>query len=95
MRVHNGYEPRTLEVMQGVPVRLHFQRDEDTECSERVVFSDIGIDRRLPAFRETTIEFTPRQAGTFLFTCHLGMYRGTLIVLPSKSRTNSGDGAVP
>lgn len=94
VRIHCGYEPRTLEVLQGVPLRLYFKRDEDAPCSERVIFSEIGIDRRLPAFKETTIEFIPRKAGTFLFTCHMGMYRGRLIVRPAKSQVGSPRGGI-
>lgn len=94
VRIHGGYEPKTLEVLQDVPVRIIFHRNEDTDCSERVIFSDIGIDRRLPAFKETTIEFTPSQAGRLLFTCHMGMYRGSLIVRPAKSQSGSSKGVI-
>lgn len=78
--VKKGYRPHRIVVEKGMPVRLHFIRDEDDPCSERVIFADVGVDRRLPAFRDTTIEFTPLTSGTFLFTCQMGMYRGKLLV---------------
>ena len=59
---------------------VSFIRLKDEPCSERVIFSGVEVDRRLPAFHETTVEFTPEALGTYLFTCQWGMYRGKLIV---------------
>lgn len=84
--INGKYRPNTLEVRQGIPVRIRFLRQENNPCSERVVFSAFGIDRRLPAFRETLLEFVPSAAGTFLFTCQLGMYRGKLVVTPQRAK---------
>ncbi len=84
IRVKGRYHPEVVEVEQGVPTRLHFIRDEDTECSERVIFAGVGVDRRLLPFQETTIEFVPREPGAFLFTCQRGVYRGTLVVKPPR-----------
>lgn len=87
--VRGRYRPEIVEVEEGVPLRLHFIRDEDDPCSERVVFSGVGVDRRLPPFQETTIEFVPREEGAFLFTCQRGMYRGTLVVKASRGARRS------
>lgn len=78
--VQGRYRPNSIQVEQGMPVRLRFLRAENDACSERVVFSGLGIDRRLPAFKETTVEFLPRDPGTYLFTCERGIYRGRLVV---------------
>ena len=80
--VKGGYSPDTIVVKQGVPVRLDFQREESSSCSEQVVFGDFGIARDLPAFKTTPVEFTPDKAGTFAFTCGMRMLRGTLVVTP-------------
>ena len=82
--IDGRYDPDTIEVVQGEPVRLLFYRKEDDPCSERVIFEGIGVDRKLPAHRETTIEFVPRKSGAFIFTCHMGLYRGRLIVHPAR-----------
>lgn len=88
--ISGRYRPDTIWVALGVPVRLHFLRREDNPCSERVVFSAFGVDRRLPAFQETTVEFVPAAPGTFLFTCQWGMYRGKLVVMaPRKGERRS------
>jgi plastocyanin domain-containing protein len=78
--VQGGYSPDVIVVQKGRPVRLNFFRDETASCSEQVVFGDFGIARDLPAFQTTPIEFTPRQAGEFTFTCGMNMMRGKLIV---------------
>ena len=81
--VKGGYSPHVIAVKQGRPVRLDFYRDETASCSEQVVFGDFGIARDLPAFKTTSIEFTPDKAGEFTFTCGMNMMRGKLIVEPS------------
>ncbi len=81
--VKGGYSPDTVTVRQGVPVRLLFDRQETSSCSEQVVFGDFGIVRELPAFETTPVEFTPDTAGEFVFTCGMSMLRGKIIVRPS------------
>jgi len=81
--VKGGYSPDVIVVKQGVPVKLDFYRDETASCSEQVVFGDFGIARDLPAFKTTSIEFTPDKAGEFSFVCGMNMLRGKLIVEPA------------
>ena len=78
--VHGGYEPSSVRVRKGEPVRLVFDRQEASGCSEEVVIPDFGIRRFLPPFEKTAVEVTPATAGTFEFTCGMGMLRGKLIV---------------
>jgi plastocyanin domain-containing protein len=78
--VKGGYSPDVIVVKAGKPVRLDFYRDETASCSEQVVFGDFGVARDLPAFKTTTIELTPTEAGEFTFTCGMNMMRGKLVV---------------
>jgi P-type Cu+ transporter len=78
--VRGRYQPDTLTVRAGVPTRLLFNRQEDTPCSERVIFSDFKQEQRLAAFAVTPIQFIPSRTGEFLFTCAMGMYQGRLLV---------------
>lgn len=78
--VKGGYSPDTIVVQSGKPVRLQFYRDETTDCSERLVFEDFGIDVMLPPFQTTTVEFTPPAAGEFPFRCGMNMLKGLLVV---------------
>jgi len=78
--VRGGYSPDTVVVERGRPVRLLFDRRETADCSERVVFPDLKLSRRLKALAVTPLEFTPEKTGRFGFACGMNMYRGTLVV---------------
>jgi plastocyanin domain-containing protein len=80
VRVAGGYDPAHVRVRKGLPVRLVFDRQETSGCSEEVVLPDFGIRKFLPAHRKTAVEFTPEQAGRYEFTCGMSMLRGRLTV---------------
>ena len=80
IRVADGYDPATIEVAAGRPVRLVFRREEVAGCSETVLIPEWKITRRLPAHEDTAVEFTPRTPGTYEFTCGMHMLRGTIRV---------------
>ena len=82
VEVKGGYAPAVIRVRAGAPVRLDFHRDETNPCTEEVVIPDFGIRTYLPAHRTTPVSFTPA-AGTYEFTCGMGMVRGTIIAEPS------------
>jgi plastocyanin domain-containing protein len=82
VEVRGGYSPAEIRVRAGAPVRLDFHRDETNPCTEEVVIPDFGIRTFLPAHRTTPVSFTPA-AGTYEFTCGMGMVRGTIIAEPS------------
>lgn len=77
--VRGGYDPAVVRVRRGAPVRLLFDRQETSGCSEEVVFPDFGIRRFLPAHEQTVIELTPPRAGKYEFMCGMSMLRGTLV----------------
>jgi len=78
--VKGGYDPDVIVVKKGIPVRLDFYRDETADCSDTIVFGDFNIRKPLPAFKTTSVEFTPEKEGEYVFTCGMGMLRGKLIV---------------
>lgn len=78
--VQGGYSPAEVRVRKGAPVRLVFDRQETSSCSEEVVLPDFGIRKFLPAFQKTVVELTPERAGNFEFTCGMSMLHGRLIV---------------
>ena len=80
VQVEGGYEPSTIRVERGKPVRISFDRTESSNCSEEVVFPDFEVRRYLPSHEKTTVEITPEKTGEFEFTCGMGMLRGRLIV---------------
>jgi Cu(I)/Ag(I) efflux system membrane fusion protein len=78
--VKGRYKPDVIRVKKGERVHLKFFRDEDSDCTNEVVFDDFNIRRRLPARKLTTIELTPTRTGEFKFTCGMAMVHGTFIV---------------
>ncbi|MDF7664228.1 cupredoxin domain-containing protein [Bifidobacterium sp. ESL0763] len=86
--VKGGYTPQVVDVEAGTPVRLRFDRQEDGECSSHVVFSDLGIDRTLPAFETTDVEFTPSKPGDLPYACGMNMLHGMVHVLPKGAKGN-------
>ncbi|MCH4209482.1 MAG: heavy metal translocating P-type ATPase [Bifidobacterium sp.] len=91
--VKGGYSPSTVAVRAGTPVRLMFDRRESGECSSHVIFSDFGIDRTLPAFETTPVEFTPEHPGEYEFACGMNMLHGKLIVRDANERTEEVRGS--
>lgn len=78
--VKGGYDPDVIVVKRNKPVRLHFNRQESSMCSEMVVFDKINQSATLPEGETVTVEFTPEYAGEIPFQCQMGMLRGTVIV---------------
>ncbi len=78
--VKGGYSPDVIRVKEGVPLRLVFDRQEASDCSDRVVFPDFQASKSLAPFATTTLEFTPNKSGSFGFACGMNMLHGTLIV---------------
>lgn len=77
--VHGGYTPSTIRVKAGAPVRLLFDRQETSSCSEEVVFADFGVRTYLPAHETTAVTVTPAKPGVYEFTCGMSMLRGKLV----------------
>lgn len=78
--VKGGYTPDLIVVKRGKPVRLLFNRQESSICSEMVVFDKLGQSAKLPEGETVAIEFTPEEAGEIPFQCQMGMLRGKVVV---------------
>ncbi|MEO8201575.1 MAG: cupredoxin domain-containing protein [Gemmatimonadota bacterium] len=78
--VHGGYDPATVEARAGVPLRLVFDRQETSSCSEEIVVPAFGIRQFLPAFQKTAIDLPGASPGTYDFTCGMSMLHGTIKV---------------
>jgi len=92
--VKDGYQPSVIPVEAGRPVRLVFYRDETADCSAKVVFETLEIERELPPFQRTAIEFTPQDPGDYLFRCGMSVIRGRVVaeVGRANARSNLGKG---
>ena len=77
--VRGGYSPATVRVRAGSRVRLVFDRQETSSCSEEVVFPAFGIRAFLPAHQKTPVEILPTAPGSYDFTCGMSMLRGRVV----------------
>lgn len=77
--VKGGYDPGEIRVRAGVPVRLRFDRQDSSSCSEEIVLPDFGIRKFLPSFQETLVDIPAPQPGTYQFTCGMSMLHGTMV----------------
>ena len=75
-----GYQPASIVVKAGRPLRLNFTRRESTPCGEEVVLPEFGRRAHLPENRTVAVEVTPTKPGEYEFTCGMNMYKGKLIV---------------
>lgn len=78
---NTGYEPDRIQLEAGVPAKVVFVQEADSHCASQIQIPDFGVPvTDLPEGRETVVEFSPEQAGTFTFTCGMSMMRGTILV---------------
>lgn len=59
--VQGGYSPNLIQARRDVPLRIHFDRREGSDCTSRVIFPDFNVSKSLPAFATTTLELVPKQ----------------------------------
>ncbi|MCF6324808.1 MAG: cupredoxin domain-containing protein [Gammaproteobacteria bacterium] len=79
--VENGiYSPAQIEVPQGVPVRLSFERRDPSPCAEKVLFDELGVALDLPLGKKIALVVGPLAPGEYRFSCQMQMYRGSLVV---------------
>jgi hypothetical protein len=75
-----GYEPSSIPVKKGQPVKLAFYRADVDNCGGEVVFVKQDIKKKLPVGETILVEFTPQDAGEIGFACGMDMMRGKLVV---------------
>jgi Cu+-exporting ATPase len=94
--VKGGYSPNLIEVKAGTPVLLRFKREENSDCTAKVVFPDFRVSKSLAAFSTTTVELPPPEPGEYGFACGMNMLHGTLVVERdgSHTRADADDNAV-
>ena len=78
--VQGGYSPAQVRVKRGAPVRLVFDRQETSPCSEEIVIPAFGVRQFLAPFHRTSVDINPDKAGKFEMTCGMSMLHGTLLV---------------
>jgi sulfite exporter TauE/SafE/copper chaperone CopZ len=74
-----SYEP--ISVKKGIPVKWTIQADANNlnGCNNAIVVPKYGIEKKLSA-GQNVIEFTPKESGTFGYSCWMGMIRSDITV---------------
>ena len=76
-----AYDPDILTVKAGIPVRWEIDGVNVAGCISYLQSSKLGIGIQLKQ-GPNVVEFTPKKPGTYSFSCSMGMFRGTINVIP-------------
>ncbi|NMR32180.1 heavy metal translocating P-type ATPase [Crystallibacter degradans] len=83
--VRGGYTPDLVHVTAGTPVRLRFNRQDNSDCTSRVVFPDLRKSASLAAFGTTTVDLVIEEPGEYPWACGMNMLHGRLVAEPAGS----------
>ena len=76
----NGFEPASVKVAKGVPLKLVVTRKTDKTCAKQIVVKDYGINVELPLNKAVEVSLTPKAAGNIRYACSMDMIAGVLVV---------------
>ena len=88
--VRGGYSPSLVRVHAGTPVRLRFDRQDNSDCTSRVVFPDLRKSASLAPFATTTLDLDIDEPGEYSWACGMNMLHGTLIAEPADTAPATG-----
>ena len=74
------YYPSNFTVKAGVPVEWRIDSSQAVGCAQVLVLPKLGIRERLLPDQTNIVTFTPKEKGTYKFTCNMGMTSGAFIV---------------
>ncbi len=74
-----NYDPSTITVKSGVPVKIVADMAKLQGCYRYLQIPTLGVKKAFSE-KDNTLVFTPTEPGTYDFSCSMGMGRGTLIV---------------
>lgn len=80
IKVTTIYEPKSVKVKKGEPVKMEFTRIDDKNCGDELVFPKLGIKKTLPVGEPVLVEFTPTESGDLAFQCGMDMMKGKIVV---------------
>jgi cytochrome c oxidase subunit 2 len=76
MASHQGFQPSTVTLRRGEPVRIVLSTADDVHCFAVDAFR---IEKRITPGRTTTFDFTPDRSGSFPFYCCLESGRAAVV----------------
>jgi sulfite exporter TauE/SafE/copper chaperone CopZ len=90
----NGYSPADTTIYAGLPTKWVINSTSPYDCSAFLRVPQLGQQINLVQ-GENTVDLGPLEAGIIPFTCVMGMYNGTLNVVPrpATKTANTGNAA--
>lgn len=79
---NSGYRPTYFKVKVNQPVELTLKSNNVRSCALSFVFKAFNIRAILKPTDSQTFTFTPTKTGRFTYSCSMGMYSGTMEVVP-------------
>ncbi len=76
----SGFEPSSVTVKRGTPVKLVVTRKTERTCVTEIVIKSLGVNRPLPLDKPVTVELTPKKPGEYRYACAMDMVAGVLKV---------------
>ena len=77
----DGYEPAAIELTAGTPAKIIFSQESKGPCAAQVHVPAFGVPKTaLPFGKETSVEFLPKEGGSFTWMCGMDMMKGTILV---------------
>ncbi len=73
------YYPNPMVLKKGIPVEIQVDTNSVRGCFRGIQIPAFGV-KKLVTATDNNIEFTPDKAGTFGFSCFMGMGRGQIVV---------------
>ncbi|MEB3364320.1 cupredoxin domain-containing protein [Lactobacillus sp. R2/2] len=80
IEVKGGYSPERVVLKEDVPATLNFKRTDSSNCLDHVVFSDFGINQKLPQGKVEQIKIDTSKPGEYDWACSMNMFHGKVIV---------------
>jgi len=84
-----SYTP--IVVQKDIPVKWIIKADKESlnGCNNAITAKEFGIKSVKLNVGDNVIEFTPKNEGTFPYTCWMGMIRSSIKVVPDVKKINS------
>jgi sulfite exporter TauE/SafE len=76
----HGYAPNVFTVKKDIPVKWIINGENIYGCQGTIVSQKIGLSKTLKS-GENVVTFTPKEKGNITFTCSMGMFPGSFIVI--------------
>ncbi|MBA1393131.1 cupredoxin domain-containing protein, partial [Lactobacillus sp. XV13L] len=80
IKVKGGYLPEKVVLKKGVPATLNFKRVDSSTCLDHVIFSDLGVNEKLPLNQTEQIKIDTSKPGEYDWACGMNMFHGKVIV---------------